>query len=348
MFLIVHINYILGYKSIDSKVVEIMKNTYIIVAIVLIVIVGGTLGGLYATGYFNPPQKIRIGVLTGDLHHLALYTAINNGYFQQNGLQNPTVLTYANGPTLMLDFISGALDFAFVGVPPAMTARANAMASGNVTNLPVAILAVNLEGSAIVVNPERIQSLADLNGSTIGTPGAGTIQDIMLRIYTQENSLNITFYDAKGVGNLPVYYQQGVIDGLIAWEPTPALTINNYNASLLLTSHDMFPDHQCCVLVVNQNYFTAHPDIVQKMVTIHKASTNRININETEALSVAMNYTGLNSAVITSAFDTVKYATTIDRDSSETFLRALIDLGRITSLNQSQVDSFLDAFIKQQ
>jgi NitT/TauT family transport system substrate-binding protein len=312
------------------------------------VIVGGTLGGLYATGYFTPNEKIRIGVLTGDLHHLALYVAINQGYFQQYGLEIDNLRTYNNGPTLMLDFLSGALDFAYVGVPPAMTARANAMASGNVTNLPIAISSVNLEGSAIVVNPSIIKTVSDLNGSTIGTPGAGTIQDILLTMYAQQNNLTIVKYDAQGVGNLPLYYQQGIIDGLIAWEPTPALTIINYNASLLLTSHDLFPNHQCCVLVVNQNFYNQHPDIVQKMISVHDSATSFINNNPTVAAQIAVNTTGLSYAVVTSAFETVLYNTTINRASCETFLRALIDLGRITSLNQSEVDSFLDAFIKQQ
>jgi NitT/TauT family transport system substrate-binding protein len=325
-----------------------MKRAYLAAIMLLIVIIGGTLGGLYATGYFTPKDKIRIGVLTGDLHHLALYVAINQGYFQQYGLEIDTPRTYSNGPTLMLDFISGALDFAYVGVPPAMTARANAMASGNVTNLPIAISSVNLEGSAIVVNPSRIAAISDLNGSTIGTPGAGTIQDILLTIYAQHNNLNIVKYDAKGVGNLPIYYYQGIIDGFIAWEPTPALVINNYNASMLLTSHDLFPDHQCCVLVVNQNFYNNHPDIVQKMISVHEAATEFINNNRTAAIQIAVNTTGLSSAVVSSAFETVLYNSTINRASCETFLRALIDLGRITSLNQSEVDSFLNAFIKQQ
>ncbi len=325
-----------------------MKRSYLMAIVLLIVIVGGALGGLYATGYFTQKQKIRIGVLTGDLHHLALYAAIEKGYFQQYGLEIDAPRTYSNGPTLMLDFISGALDFAYVGVPPAMTARANAMSSGNVTNLPIAISSVNLEGSAIVVNPSRIGSVSDLNGSTLGTPGAGTIQDILLTIYAQENNLTIVKYDAKGVGNLPIYYYQGIVDGFIAWEPTPALTINNYNASILLTSHDLFPDHQCCVLVVNQNFYNQHPDVVQKMVSVHEAATLFINTNPAEATQIAVNTTGLSTAVVSDALETVLYNSTIDRASCETFLRALIDLGRITSLNQSEVDSFLDAFIKQQ
>jgi len=325
-----------------------MKRSYVLAIVILIVIVGGTIGGLYATGYFTPKEKIRIGVLTGDLHHLALYVAINQGYFQQYGLEIDTPKTYNNGPSLMLDFLSGGLDFAYVGVPPAMTARANAMASGNVTNLPVAISSVNLEGSAIVVNPDRIQTVSDLNGSTIGTPGAGTIQDILLTIYAQQNNLTIVKHEATGVGNLPLYYYQGIIDGFIAWEPTPAIAVINYNATVLLTSHDLFPDHQCCVLVVNQNFLSQHPDIVQKMVAVHEAATDFINAHPTEAAQIAVNVTGLSNAVITTAFQTLIYNSTINRASCETFLRALIDLQRITSLNQSQVDSFLDAFIRQQ
>jgi len=328
-----------------------MKKSYLLAIVLLIVIIGGTLGGLYATGYFKPAEtsteQITIGILTGDLHHLALHVAIKNGYFKNYNLTVET-RTYNNGPDLMLDFVSGTLDFAYVGVPPAMTARANAMASGNVTNLPIAISSVNLEGSAIVVNPSRISSVSDLNGSTIGTPGAGTIQDILLTIYSQQNNLTIIKHEAAGVSNLPLFYQQGTIDGLIAWEPTPALTINNYNASLLLTSHDLFPNHQCCVLVVNQNLYNQHPDIVLKMIAIHEAATSFISSNSTEAAQIAVNYTGLPLSVVQTAFNTVIYDTTINRESCATFLSALISLGRVPSLNQSQVDSFLDAFIKQQ
>jgi NitT/TauT family transport system substrate-binding protein len=327
-----------------------MKKNYLVAIVILIVIVGISLGGLYASGYFNQPkltEKITVGILNGDLHHLALQVAIKNGYFEQYNL---TVVTraYDNGPNLMLDFVSGALDFAYVGVPPAMTARANAMASGNVTNLPIAISSVNLEGSAIVVNPSRITTISDLNGKTIGTPGAGTIQDILLTIFAQQNNLTIIKYEAQGVSNLPVFFQQGIIDGLIAWEPTPALAINNYNASLLLTSHDLFPDHQCCVLVVNQNLYNMHPDIVQKMVAIHEVATSFIGSNSTEAAQIAVNFTGLPLPVVQTAFGTVIYDTTINIESCKTFLSALINLGRIPSLNLSQVDSFIDAFIKQQ
>jgi NitT/TauT family transport system substrate-binding protein len=324
------------------KRVNIMKTSIIVASIVLIVIAVGV-AGLYMTGYFTPQPTIRIGYLTGDLHQLPLHVAIANKYFEQNNL-NITRYEFINGPTLMLHFLAGELDFAYVGAPPAITARASAMASGNVSYLPVVVSSVNLEGSALVVNPNVINSVTDLNGKKIGTPGSGTIQDIMLSIYIVDNNLTLTKYPGS-IANLPLQFGNGEIDGFIGWETAPSIAVINFSASVLLTSHDMMPNHQCCVLVVSSKFLAEHPDIVTKVVSVHNSAEDFINANPTEAKQIAANYTGLSMSIIDMAFSRIVYNKTVNVDSITTFVENMIQLHVITTLNASQVDSFVSGFV---
>jgi len=319
-----------------------MKTSIIVVGIVLIVLVVGV-AGLYMTGYFTPTTKIRIGYLTGDLHQLPLHVAIANNYFDQSGLKIE-LYEFINGPTLIQHFVAGELDFAYVGTPPAVTGRANAMSSGNVSYLPVVVSSVNLEGSALVVNPNVITSVADLNGKRIGTPGSGTIQDIMLSIYMVNHNLTLAKYPGS-IANLPLQLGRGEIDGFIGWETAPSIAVINFSASVLLTSHDMMPNHQCCVFVVSSKYLAEHPDIVTKVVNVHNSAQDFINAHPTEAKQIAANYTGLSMSVIDMAFSRIVYTKTVNVDSIKTFVSNMIELNVIKTLNASQVDSFVSGFV---
>jgi NitT/TauT family transport system substrate-binding protein len=225
------------------------------------------------------------------------------------------------------------------------------MSAGNLTNLPVAIASVNLEGSAIVVNPLVIQSIADLSGKKVGTPGTGTIQETLLAMFAQEQNITIVKFPSSNA-NLPLDFSKGEagggVDALIAWEPTPSRVALQQNGSVLATSEDIFEDHQCCILIVTQKFMTEHPDIVTKMANIHRIATDYINSNPVEVKQIAANFTGQTIPVIEMAFNDVMYSTTLNTNSIRVFLLDLINQKIITTINASQVDTFLQDFIKPQ
>ncbi len=318
-----------------------MNKSLIVLGIVLIVIVG--VAGIYMSGTLTPTTKtpVRIGCLDGDLHQLALQVARANGYFDQNGLEL-VLSSYSNGPTLMQSFLAGDLDFAYVGAPPAINARAKALSDSN-SHLPIIISSVNLEGSAIVTTAD-ITSIGDLNHTIIGTPGTGTIQDILLSNFILENNLDIT-KTTLSISNLPLAFSRGEIDGFIGWEPAPSIAVNQSNARVLLTSHDLMPDHQCCVLVVSNKYLAAHSDIVAKVAQIHKTATSYINSNPDSAKTIAANYTHLSSFVIDTAFSHVVYSKEVNVNSIKEFVNQMIQLRIVTTINSSQVDSFVSDFV---
>lgn len=318
-----------------------MVNKILIVSVIALIVVVGA--GLYLSGLLFPQQAgtIRVGHLTGDLHHLALYVAKNQGLFDQSGLKIE-LKEYVNGPSLMQDFLAGELDFAYVGAPPSISARAKALSDPN-AHLPVVIASVNLEGSAIVVD-EEIATPEDLNGKVIGTPGTGTIQDILLSMYVVEHNITLT-KNPMSISYLPIEFSKGTIDGFIGWEPAPSVAVVQSGAHVLLTSKDLFQDHQCCVLVVSNKFLSSHRDVVSKFAAVQKAANDYINNNPDYAKQLAMNITGYSSEIIQLALSHIVYTSTPDPVSMKTFLHSMIDLNVVTTLTHEQVDDFINAFI---
>jgi NitT/TauT family transport system substrate-binding protein len=89
-------------------------------------------------------KTVRIGYLRADLHQLAVFVAMEKGYYEEFGL-NVELFVFSAGPEEMDAFGSQDIDMGYLGIAPATTKRLN-------LSIPIIILAgVNNEGSAIVV-----------------------------------------------------------------------------------------------------------------------------------------------------------------------------------------------------
>ncbi len=123
--------------------------------------------------------NIRLGYIDGDLHHLSIYVAVQEGYFNQIGLipdNNIHLMKFRNGVTLTNALNQREVDAAAFGMTPLLMYRVNE--NGNV----YIINGLNSGGSSLIVRTDSdIRSIDDLNGRTIATPGFGSIQDIILR-----------------------------------------------------------------------------------------------------------------------------------------------------------------------
>ena len=89
-------------------------------------------------------KTVRIGYLKADLHQLALFVALDQGYFEEFGL-TVELYVFSAGPEEMDAFGAQDIDMGYLGAAPATTKRLN-------LDIPIVIVAgVNNEGSAIVV-----------------------------------------------------------------------------------------------------------------------------------------------------------------------------------------------------
>lgn len=86
-------------------------------------------------------QKVRIGYLRNDLHHLAAWVAIDKGFFRGEGVDVEVAGVFNAGPEEMSAFASKSLDMGYLGVAPSATGLANKSARVK------AVALANAEGS---------------------------------------------------------------------------------------------------------------------------------------------------------------------------------------------------------
>lgn len=308
-----------------------MKKRFLII-ILLLTLIG--------VSHADQSKPLRMAYLQNDIHHLAFWVAMEKGFFKQQNVAVEVSGVFRAGPEIMTAFAAGELDMAYVGEAPATTAVANKAAR-------VVVLAqVNTEGSALVVNAQAssIAQLADLKGKTVAVPGHSTVQDFLLKKALKQNGLDlkqikiIVIKPPEMINAL----KTGQIDAFIAWEPYPSQAVITGNGRHLLTSHQMWDNHPCCVLAADANLVNASPQKARAVVRAHVQATDFINQHPHEAVQIGVKYTGMDEAVVRQAMKTVKYTFELNIDGEKEYVRFLSELKYI---RVNDPDRFVSAFI---
>ena len=301
-----------------------------------------TLAVIVDNGYGTQPLRppIRMAYLQSDIHHLALWVALEKGFFKVNGVDVEVKGVFKAGPEIMTAFAAGELDMAYVGEAPSTTAVANKAAR------VVVVSQVNTEGSALVVAKKNsdINHLTDLQGKTVAVPGHSTVQDFLLRRALRNNGMApeqvniIVLKPPEMIGAL----RTGQIDAFIAWEPYPSKADTMSVGRNLATSKEMWPGHPCCVLVSDQGFVDGHPEMVAAVVRSHVQATDYIHRNPDEAVKIGIKYTGMDEATVREAVQNVTYTYELSIQGEKEYVQFLSELGYIRLDNP---DGFVDQFI---
>ena len=306
-----------------------MKNRLVLVALTL----GAMMLAFSACNRSSPvkgaaPEPVRMAYLQNDIHHLALWVALEKGFFQEEDVEVEIAGIFRAGPEVMSAFVAGALDMAYVGEAPTTFAAANGTADVKV------VAQVNTEGSALVVStgPEAIKRVSDLKGKTIGVPGHATVQDFLVK-----KALVKAGIDPSAVNILIIKppemisaLRTGQIDAFIAWEPYPAKAFEMGVGRNLATSKDIWADHPCCVLVTDSTYLKSDPEKVKKVLRAHVRATEYIGDHPEEAVLIGVKYTGMDEASVRRALQSVTYTYVPSVEGEMEYVRFLSDLGYIT------------------
>jgi NitT/TauT family transport system substrate-binding protein len=131
---------------------------------------------------WTPPpvnRTLMFGYIEGSSLNLAMYVAQKEGYFEKSGLvpgMNIQFIGYRSGRALTDAFKLREIDAGTPGVTVLLRYKIN-------DNGRIRIVSgVNSGGTSLVVRADsNIDSIEDLNGKKIATPGFGTCQDIIMR-----------------------------------------------------------------------------------------------------------------------------------------------------------------------
>lgn len=239
------------------------------ISAIILIVMAVIIAGAYFTSHTDD-NTLDIGYLPSD-HDSALFVANSQGEFSKAGI-NVRLVQFNNGGDLMTAMASGDIDAGYVGITPVLSA----MEKG----VPVKVIsAAQTEGSAIVVSQESgINSVSDLEGKKIATPGEASIQHMLLTYYLKENgmSINDLKVSAMKVPSMNDALKTKKIDAMITYEPYVATALADGN-KLLVDSSEILPDHPCCVVVASEKYLEIHPNETRKFLDIHNNETKFIN-----------------------------------------------------------------------
>ena len=236
-----------------------------------------------------PLQELRIGYQSST-HQMAEITAMSKGWWQQDlsplGVQNVSDKVFPSGPPEMAAMQAGELDIAYVGAAPVLTALA--------TGLDAKIVAgVNTQGSDLVVrNGLDYKGPQSLNGTTVATYLAGSIQDTILRNWLKQNNLTPdkdVFIKGMSSGDAITAITAGKVDAVFLPTPYPSTVVNQGNGKIVVHSGEMYPNHTCCVLVVSGKLIREHPEIVRQILKTNDKAVayNQQNLDDAAVIYAA-------------------------------------------------------------
>ena len=202
-----------------------------IIAIIIAVIVIAVAGGYFLLN--NSSDTVTIGYLPSD-HDAALFVADAQGQYEKEGI-NTKLVQFNNGGDLMTAMASGDVDVGYVGITPVLSSIEK--------GVPVKVIsAAQTEGSGIVVAKDSgINSVSDLAGKKIATPGEASIQHMLLTYYLTQNgmSINDVKVSAMKVPSMNDALRTGKIDGMITFEPYVTIAKEN-GAKELVDSSEFY------------------------------------------------------------------------------------------------------------
>lgn len=266
---------------------------------------------------------VRMAYLRNDLHHLALWVALDKGYCDAEGVHVAIAGVFRSGPELMTAFGAGELDAAYVGEAPATIAAVRGVAD-------VKVLAqANTEGSALVGS--KALAAGTVARPTLAMPGNGSVQDFLLRKALPKLGIEPEAADVMVLSppEMLTALKTGQIDGFIAWEPYPSRAVEQGIGQELAPSAAIWPGHPCCVLVAGADFIREHPAASRALLRAHRKATAFIHDHPDEALAVAVKYTGMGAAVVRRALGHVTYTETPSLDGEEEYVNFLNALGVI-------------------
>ncbi|GGQ18930.1 lipoprotein [Streptomyces griseomycini] len=235
--------------------------------------------------------EVRIGYFPNLTHATAL-VGVQEGLFQKElGGTTIKASTFNAGPSEIEALNAGSIDIGWIGPSPAV----NGYTRSNGKNLRI-IGGSASGGVKLVVNPEKIKSLDDLEGKRIATPQLGNTQDVAFLNWAAEKGWKVDAQSGKGDVSVvrtdnkitPDAYKSGSVDG--AWVPEPtASKLVAEGAEVLLDEADLWPGKKFVItnVIVRQAFLEEHPDVVEAVLRGSVKTNEWINTNPEEAKASA-------------------------------------------------------------
>jgi len=231
-------------------------------------------------------KEISIGMAVEFMDHAAgAYISQDKGWFEEEGLNFTSYESYVTGMALASALARGDIQVAYMCLIPAINVYTNA-------KVPIKIVAgTHKYGYGLVVNPEKIKSVKDLEkpGIRIGCVREGGAVDVLLHKTIDRYNLD----EKKILNNIQrmnppkqvLAIKTRQLDAAFLPEQWTTMAEES-DFKMLLMSQNVWPEMQGSVLVVKEELIRDHPEIVEKLVKISQKATDWINQHPQEAAEI--------------------------------------------------------------
>ncbi len=337
-----------------------MNNSKLALALICIISAAG-IATAFGMWLYVDSQKLRVGYVVGDVNHAALYYASAQGMYNDAGLD--LEFTGFNGEQDIMEALhAGQLDIALVGLAPAVLYN---RVYG--TGLKV-LAAASVNGSAIVVrNDSSINTITDLNSTTIAIPAADLTQDFLLRAILNgtlpyEGSTNTTdniTITIMQADSMPLALNDSTIDAFVAWEAVAAKGVHDpeqgrfgYPGKYLANSSATWPNHPSSVVVARTALLSqpAVVDVITRFLHVHAAATDAVNAGKVENPQTSAFYVtmeremGINEGDMAMALRNTGFTYQPSMPLVKSFVGNMSAFGLIPAMLPAEIDSFLASF----
>ena len=198
------------------------------------------------------PVTLRVADGPGsELVYGPVWIAVQKGYFEEEGIKVAR-MTYANGPAMLLGYNKGEVDAVMAGLAPFLQAAAQGSDF-------IVLLSITKDNAPIVARPE-IKTAKDLDGKAVGSPGLGTIQDLMLPVYEQKHGIKVRHAYAK-ITDLVAMLEKAEVAAFTGWETVTARAVLRVKGAHYLASQAALPGAESLEVILNRKLAESHPDV---------------------------------------------------------------------------------------
>jgi NitT/TauT family transport system substrate-binding protein len=278
-------------------------------------------------------KQVRLGYFANLTHAQAVLGASSGEFAKAIA---PTALktqVFNAGPSLIEALLAGEIDIAYVGPGPALAAQQRTHGQG------IRVIAGAAANGVVIVASEAsgIHSMEDLKGKRLATPQHGNTQDIAARHYVTavlkqpDASTIVPISNAEQVGMMT----RNQIDAAWAPEPWGSVLIAQAGAHVVGEEKDLWPSKEftLTVVVTTPEFLSAHPDVVEKILKVHRNWTARLQQDpkscETKLADALFGLTGkkLPAGILPAALARVKFTDEPFRETFSTLGQWSYDLG---------------------
>lgn len=232
----------------------------------------GALPGL-AGATMPEDEVVRIGYIP-ITDATALLVAHANGYFEDEGLkvEEPTLIR--GWSPLVEGFAAGKFNLVHLLKPIPVWMRYN-------NNFPVKIMSwAHLNGSGVVIGKHiQAESFADFGGKQVAVPYWYSMHNIVLQMALREAGLTPVIKAqtdplAANEVNLLIMQPPDMIPALASMKIDAFIVAEPFNAAgemlaggtMLRFTGDIWKNHPCCVVCMNETQVSANPEWTQKVM----------------------------------------------------------------------------------